>query len=482
MSSLSDSSSSESSRDLPCMFRNKKMNNYDSNDESISNIISQIAKLHTKQEQCLNDISTILLRMEIINDIKENTKYTNKNFSLIFKELNEIKQILQNTNHKKHKSLTSKNSSQNVISKPRQIQTSPDRHKLLTENNTSYRESVTISYKHVGSKMPFHKNLSRKQEIVKLEDNEIKNKTNSLVMKNIHTNEVHCFSVLKNNKIVTGSYKSIAISSYNFSRKEWKKEIFVGKAHDDWVNSLYELPGTISNIGKIISASRDSTIKIWKIIDSKIFNIKKISAHKGSVRTAIAIPNNRIASCSCDCSIKIWKNNDKYEQLLEMTDLQSEIVAILYLKSKDELVSSSPTHLSFWNLNTYERVCTLKECYAYLPSHMVELNNSYLALSSNTGEKPLVIVDITNYEIYCLITLDEMVWNSSLCMLNENCFIYLLGNNILQFSVDNFSVMRCLGAIGIGGLCGYFGIQIVENGKFLVVSSEQGVAVIQINN
>ena len=56
----------------------------------------------------------------------------------------------------------------------------------------------------------------------------------------------------------------------------------------------------------LISGSFDKNIKIWDLQNVKC--LQTISEHKGNIICIIKLSENKFASCSCDCTIKIWEN------------------------------------------------------------------------------------------------------------------------------------------------------------------------------
>ena len=72
--------------------------------------------------------------------------------------------------------------------------------------------------------------------------------------------------------------------------------------HSKGIESICQLDD-----GTIVSGSYDQSIMIGD------YTIK--SAHDGWIYKVITLPNNRIASCSKDMTIKIWKSNPRYSDI-----------------------------------------------------------------------------------------------------------------------------------------------------------------------
>ena len=112
--------------------------------------------------------------------------------------------------------------------------------------------------------------------------------------------------------------------------------------------------------GTIVSCSQDKSRIIG---DYTIHN-----AHDNGISKVIALPNNRIASCSWDNTIKIWKSNPPYcdTPLIVLKGHSHWVNSILYLKEKDIMISGSNDNaLRLWNMSTYQCITVIEgvECY-----------------------------------------------------------------------------------------------------------------------
>ena len=81
------------------------------------------------------------------------------------------------------------------------------------------------------------------------------------------------------------------------------------------------------------------------------------NAHDHWIYKVITLPYNRIASCSEDKKINIWKSNPPYSdtpiKMLEGHRLS--VNSLLYIKERDIMISgSSDGKLCLWNMSTYQ--------------------------------------------------------------------------------------------------------------------------------
>ena len=76
----------------------------------------------------------------------------------------------------------------------------------------------------------------------------------------------------------------------------------------------------------------------------------------------LPLPNNRLVSCTLDCTIKVWKSDPPYSDTPLKTLFLSNpfYTSLLYIKERDLLVSGSfDIYLRFWNMSTYQCVSSI---------------------------------------------------------------------------------------------------------------------------
>ena len=78
------------------------------------------------------------------------------------------------------------------------------------------------------------------------------------------------------------------------------------------------------------------------------------NAHDDLIFKVITLPNNRIASCSADETIKIWKSNPPYSDtpINVLNGHSSSVISLLYIKERDIMISGSldEDKLRLWNI------------------------------------------------------------------------------------------------------------------------------------
>jgi WD40 repeat protein len=117
-----------------------------------------------------------------------------------------------------------------------------------------------------------------------------------------HTGDVDCVIQLVNGTIASGSIdKTIRI----WNREQEIKTIQAGT----WVHCLLELED-----GTLVSGGDDKMITFWNVRSGE--KTKTLTGHTYTVASLVQLKDGRIVSASMDTTIRIWKN-DKCEKVLE---------------------------------------------------------------------------------------------------------------------------------------------------------------------
>ena len=193
----------------------------------------------------------------------------------------------------------------------------------------------------------------------------------------------------------------------------------------------------------------------------------------------IPLSIRRFASCSDDCTFKIWKNDDTHECLSTLKH-NGKVSSIIQLRNQVELVScghNSSTGISFWNINDYTQQRTIEGYCVHSPNQMIELFNGNIALFTCNEPYRIVIIARSSYkllkeiELYGYIT-DE----SSLCTFNEHSFICVYKGTFLHISNSDFSILfESSGQFYNGD----YNIIPIEQGKYFVLDYRNSVCFIK---
>ena len=248
------------------------------------------------------------------------------------------------------------------------------------------------------------------------------------------------------------------------------------------------------NGNRLISSSSgyDGLIKVWSLSDVDLTLIKEINKHYLLMEKVIPLSKERFASCSGDDRVKIWKDDNTYE-CISTLEHDGGVNSILQLKGKEVLVTaydgdnlllllgvtaSSLRGVSFWNINDYTKQHTVTGYGVRWSTHMIELSNGNIALSSDDEPYPIVIIDSSSYQIVTMIQLKEYITcPSSLCVFDEHSFIYACDGTFLQISSEDGRVLFHSKGGRFNGRFG--GILSLEGGKYFAIENDKRISIIK---
>ena len=222
-----------------------------------------------------------------------------------------------------------------------------------------------------------------------------------------------------------------------------KKEIYIEEVKtitsSSCVHSLLLLKD-----GRVASCSDDKTIRIYnpstdyhcdQVIDihsiiqlddgtivsctwnrSIIIGVYPIKdAHDDEINKLIPLPDNRIASCSRDNTIKIWKSNPPYSDkpIIVLIGHSEYVWSILYIKERDIMISGSDNRtLRFWNMSTYQCDTLFEEVECCSINSLYQLDKDRVIVG---GSKSFCIVNIDKCVIEKKIEDDKALGDFGLC-------------------------------------------------------------------
>lgn len=448
---------------------------------SYNNYIDCISKLNNYEIQIqlnqlihflINIISTNIEFQENIIDINSSKSF---NTNLLNSNLQIEKQIdlffHNEINHSDGDIIIEINDEFNreIVEQEENIKTEVINDNAIMLNNQKINYDNKLS-PYVQIERPFYNDSQSHRNILKIE--------RIINMENLHSDYITCLVGLNDKRIATASWdSSITISSFNIYENQWKIDIHQQKAHEQCILSLCVL-----NYNRLVSCGRDTTIKIWFILDSKLSILKTLNIHKNIIYKIIPLSKQRFASCSRDETIIIWKDNC-YDVITTLNH-GGIVNSIIQLNQKEILVACGDPRsgLSFWNTNNYSKKIHFQGYGTILPTGMIELSDGNIALSSNSRANgyPIVIINTITYKVVKKIQFEGYITgSSSLCLLNDYSFIYIDKNNVVQISTKDFTIMSKSQKSGFVGNCG---IVIIETGVFLAIGdSSNSVSIVKVH-
>ncbi|KOP25883.1 hypothetical protein AMR41_13365, partial [Hapalosiphon sp. MRB220] len=146
-----------------------------------------------------------------------------------------------------------------------------------------------------------------------------------------------------------------------------RRQLFTLNGHSSWVKAVAVTP----NGQKVISASRDHTLKVWNLDTGKkgFFNFIKnlinrrqlftLNGHSSWVNAVAVTPNEQqVISASSDNTLKVW-NLDTGEEQFTLNGHSNSVSAVAVTPNEQQVISaSSDNTLKVWNLDTGEVITT----------------------------------------------------------------------------------------------------------------------------
>ena len=154
------------------------------------------------------------------------------------------------------------------------------------------------------------------------------------------------------------------------------------------------------------------------------------NAHNKRIYQVITLPNNRIASCSKDKTIKIWKSNPPYSDTpIKVLEGHSFFVtSLLYIKERDVMLSGFyDGTLGLWNMSTYQ-------CITVIEGVRCDTINSLYQI-----DKDRVIVG-GDANSFCIVNIDKCIIEKRIkdkSIKYVFCFLKLRDNNTILCGCDN---------------------------------------------
>ena len=285
--------------------------------------------------------------------------------------------------------------------------------------------------------------------------------------------------ITEDNHIVSGGGDgSITISLFDFHTKIFTIYIHKPKAHNGSIHSLCPLP----NKRLLSVGGNDFSIKVWFISSTSISLISTLFMHFSYVNVVTALTEHRFISSAEDATMNIWQGISEYKHVVTLRP-NGSVRAILQLKRKELLVTcgyASSIGISLWCLREYTHKHSILGYGVRYSSHMVELYNGNVALSTINEGYPIVIVDCDVWEVVTVIQLDGVITNSSsLCLVHQHSLVYVYDGVLVEICSDDWTVEV---NVEEEGFYGYKGVILIKenNRKYLVIQHYNCVAIVQV--
>ena len=242
------------------------------------------------------------------------------------------------------------------------------------------------------------------------------------------------------------------------------------KGHSKPILSLIQLK---ENAHRLVTASLDKTIKIWRI-EGKVFqNEGTLNQHSNSIFKIIQFNNDFLVSSSLS-EIILWKNNFPYTNLHTINNEKQEIFSLCesnrFLFCASEFKNLCCYKLTNEKLTLLNSFNNIKVC---AQNDIININENLIAI----GFKDKITLFNTNsLKIYKIISVSsEKLQIFSLCYLKDNRILVGMKKCIKEFNMDNCEE---LGSIEFEGGEDVISFNKLDDDKFSTCMLKQSIGCI----
>ena len=276
-----------------------------------------------------------------------------------------------------------------------------------------------------------NKNLKRTMNVHKFgnvyNDFNIKFK-NPIHKINIHTSSISCLEILKDGRLISGSYDSSMII---YNKQTYQPDIII-QEHNDSIYCINQL-----STGLLASSSCDKTIKIFNIKETKYVMLQTLNFHASAIYKVIELKNKYLVSCSSDKSIIFYMYDHLEYQKDYQISTKRSCNSIIQTKDNEICYSEANNNtICFYDINIRKIKSTINN---------LDISNSCLSrfimitkeLLLIPGENKLSIINVYHYQLVRIIGVPNSSYIDGVCMLNSN--MLLTGDNaqvIRQWRID----------------------------------------------
>lgn len=208
--------------------------------------------------------------------------------------------------------------------------------------------------------------------------------------------------------------------------------------HQDTVTYISQLENE-----KLITCSRDKSIKIWVITKTTVMCEQTIkNAHNNWINKIIPLSKDRMGSCSSDKTIKIWSSTPPYTIISTMAGHKNLVSSIIQLKGQEFLLSGGEDKtMRIWSLSSFLCVTLITNIY-FNRRNVIEIGK-YIAIACGNNIKLInsltfqIEKSIEDNRVGIIWSLIELRDNNILCGDSEGrFFLYNIGSNTVNIK-DN---------------------------------------------
>ena len=279
-----------------------------------------------------------------------------------------------------------------------------------------------------------------------------------------HSDFITCICNLKNNKFASSSF-DCTIKIYNSENLECE---YIINAHNKYIMFIIQLKNE-----NILSCSCDKTLKIIKLKRNNDFEIQQtLYGHKLTVSYAIELNCGKIISYSKDLTMRIWVKDKKlniYQCECVLSFIKERIFSIYEITNnkKDNKVMIYSSNLLFLCMNEFLifKKITLEQSINNFYV-ICQLDNKFILCQKNS---------LSIYDVNFLIKINEIKINDKIVFvspLKNNTFFIQTENGILTLckieeDKNDYEYIKILKHFNLFSMYSLFLLQLTEN-KFAI--------------
>ena len=229
-----------------------------------------------------------------------------------------------------------------------------------------------------------------------------------------HTHYVFCLTVMKDGRLVSGSYDN-SIIIYN--KTTYQPDIII-KEHSSSVYCITQLSS-----GVLASCSNDKTIKLFNIKGVEYEIIQTLNYHTGAVFKIVELKNKSLTSCSGDSSILFYfKDNNEYQKDYKIST-NGSCCSIIQTKDNEICYSEATNNkICFFDLLERKIKTSISNINKYngCREWFIMISKDLLLIP---GENKISIVNVNHYNLSRIIDVPGASWICGVCMISQNILL-----------------------------------------------------------
>ena len=238
-----------------------------------------------------------------------------------------------------------------------------------------------------------------------------------------HKKDITSLLLLNENRLLSCGLDTY-INVYNLNT--FKVDFVIPKAHSSTIFHLAEL---ITN--KIISCSKDQTVKIWSISNNS-YNLEQTIQMKSIIKRTFSIINYDIGCFTQDCKFGILTNESNYTSYKGIDNLSASYLLPLRDKHTVVGIKDKNTFIIYCILSKEKKEVVLEQLSDFTIGDLYEFNNKRIGIFTNKP-KSFLMLNIESFMIESTLNFPDIYrWPSN----HHFCFCESNNDSILCTTFD----------------------------------------------